>query len=334
MTGELQFISDTMLVERVFAIEYSFTKQAGLVDSVIGSLGSVKDWIFEKLKGIIDISSTGAAVKSVLKLFEGYALFKIHPVLGILDGIAQAMGYSIIDIVHKIVAPLIPRLMSGFSIAPGEVDQATRSLMQPIGATAMDGFVELRKLSDDGQLVKSAFLGGLLGGGSDSVLTRIFSFLPSAGQKHNLLVAFVGWFVKMILTSALLLGATKATYDWIRPGQTEQGAARAKDMPATMPTPNPGPVMTHMPNNSNNIWIAPVEGSVEQTLINWAIRAYPKLQGYEQIMRADDNFRFMVGELNKGLSRNGQEMEMPRGYSRWIDIVNHFAGRVFAKGQS
>jgi hypothetical protein len=269
------------------------------------------------------------------------------------------------------VSGLKPALLSGQPVTAGYVNSLGKSLLKPVeslfsGASEDDLFCDLRKMEKSGQLKRVAqfervaqipfldIFGPKKTGPSPlamfpsrqlPILERIFGFL-SPNRGHNLLVAFVIWFVKIVLVSAglLVVGGVAAEYF----GLGKKGPEPGQQIPNTNvemmgPVPVPvqrqqvglkpprlgSPALEYMPNDARNTWYVPVEGTPRKTLLNWTLRAYPQLSGYDRMITAHPSFGDMVNRMRRGLTPDGSQMAMPIGFTRWVDVVNQFASDVY-----
>lgn len=359
--GDLQYVSDTLLIERIALIDEVIYKEAGILSDIFtGVVAQVRQFVAEN----IDKSSTGSIIRSVLKILEPAVLFKAHWMLGVLSMVGMAFGFSVTDMVWKIVQQIKPDILSGQGVSPSKVNQAAQSL---VAGASEDLFEDLRKYADNGELTKLAQWGRRVPLGGSIIPTRrnerralyrMFGFLHPF-QRRRLAAAIVAWFIKTILLGAGLLTVGGSAAKMLGPetSQVSQPAqpAQPAPMPGTAPTapktpmpslrPNiiqgPTPIRTipglgqprsglrYRPNDARNVWYEPLKGTPQQTLLYWTKRTYPQLAGYDHIIRSDPNFQRMVGLLRDGYDPRKPFMAMPMGFTRWVDVVNQFAGDVY-----
>ncbi|HVI41788.1 MAG TPA: hypothetical protein VM577_14140 [Anaerovoracaceae bacterium] len=320
--AELQYLSDTLLIEEVAALEFGLTKQAGLFDSLnLSSIGSsIKSFVSEHVKS----DAPGGYVGSVLSLMAPAVLWRINPFVGIIYLIASQFGFDIQGIVSKIVDALKPKLMSGQQVTSEEVNSIGKSIVgsQVSEAAPDDMFEPLRKLSQNGKLQTMAAgdsldaLRGLLGGGGPgtgvpktpflsggggSVLQKVFGTLfnlPGRGKGKWLLGGFVIWIIKTVLAGAGLLAGAEAVSGLL--GHKKPPTATAPKTPESGSTYSQKPGETQKPEEyslppgaesklpqaaSNELWVVPLvgNGTVEDTLATWALDLYPNLDKYDNI---------------------------------------------------
>lgn len=243
--GNIQYVSDTLLIEKLFLIDAGLYKQAGALD-LLESIGpSIKDWAKEH----IDTSSVTGVLTSLADLMVPGILFKINPLLGGLAVVAQVLGFSPSMIVKKILTFLRPKLESGESIDLDEVNSVGKGAVAeeagPMEATASkDMFYHLREIEKRGELIRlsygywpkeykdelaqhrESFLSArkdldtqfkvtrpdipFFGGSSPSIIERVFGQLfrqKQNGKARWLLGGFVVWIVKTVLLGAGLIAA-------------------------------------------------------------------------------------------------------------------------------
>jgi hypothetical protein len=237
MAGEAQYIADTFLIEKLAKIEFAMSDDPLVKEAQLGSvLGGVANSLVNTVRGMIDTSSTGGLIKSVINLLSPAIFFRLNPLLGILYTIGSTMfGIDLGSILSKIAGVVIPKLKSGAKVTADEINEAGKSVL---GAAASDDLLhELRMIEKRGELHKLAIPGllggrrrgggllGLLGGGYGrrqptggafafpgagvGALGRMFGFLDRP-RGSSLLVGFIVWFVKTILLSAGLLAGAGA----------------------------------------------------------------------------------------------------------------------------
>lgn len=342
---DLQFISDTILVERVAALEFGLVKQAGLFDSL--NLGGIADSIKSFVSGHVSDDAPGGYVGSVLALMAPSVLWRINPFVGILYLVASQFGFDIQSAVSKIVEMLKPKLEKGLSVTADEINEIGKSVIaQHIGGTstaAPDDFFEpLRKLSN-ADLNKLA-----AGGGGGSLVQRIFGQLFSApktaGKGKWLLGGFIIWLIKTVLVGAGLLagaeaisgalghkkpGSDKPVAPSSKPEETSGTGSTYPQKQETVPSK-----ITSAPVSSQELWVVPLvgDGTVEDTLIAWALDLYPNLSHYdniEQIIKSTPSFTATAALLKKDPRKIGSRtLVMPADLSSRKQVVSFFIDDV------
>lgn len=347
--GEIQYIADTLLIEKVIKLDSALTKEAGLVDEVFSGVGSA---VSSFVKSNIDTSSPGALSKSVLALLVPGTLFRIHPLLSFLYYIGKEYGYDMAGMVSSITDKISDKIKAGEQVTPEEVNSAALSISK--GAST-DLFSELRAIEQEGGLLKTAQRGRQPFGGSMfpssklPVLQRIFGFLNqrSKGSGKSLMGGFIAWFVKTVLLSAGLLavgGAAKAGVSKIKdddkkddaektqPNQeqsgqsvqsgqsgqsyTGQGQEKSKQSQESQ--------QSQQSQGSTGTWYVPVlGGSVYNTITDWAVEFYPDLSGYEDIIERTPSYNKVVNELSEYVQ--GRYFVLPSSFNSREQIVADIA---------
>ena len=107
MRGEIQFVSDTFLIEKFAATQSALYKEAGAMDSVLGALN---DFVLSK----VDASSPGALGASLLDILAPAILFQVSAPLGVAVAVASKMfGFNIKHIWDAIMRPVEPKIRRG-----------------------------------------------------------------------------------------------------------------------------------------------------------------------------------------------------------------------------
>jgi hypothetical protein len=310
-TGTFQYIADTYFLEQLFSndVKISVAQEGGAT--------SIFDSVKDSFSSLIDFSSTGSIIKSVLKLVEAGALFRYNWMLGAVDVIAQAFGYSLTDMLASIVSPLKGKIESGEQVTPDEVNQAALGVAG--GTVAFSEF----------NFVKTA---GALDG-----LKRLLGGAPSYTRK-KFFATFVGWALKTLLLGAGLLVGGKMIAGLLGKKPEKPEAKSEEAQPQTIPTsiiqttqtpPGLKPSGAGEENYTGKIWYEPIDGDVKNTVLDWAEEIYPELIGYDGIISRLPSFQKVISELNAGFDpRKPRYMAMPAKYRRRIDVVNQFAGDV------
>ncbi len=276
--------------------------------------------------------------------------------LGVLNLVAQYFGFSITDMVWKMGQRLKGDIVSGRGVTPAAVNQAAQSIA---ASASEDLFEDIRKYADNGELMKLAQWGRRMPLGGPVLPTRkterralyrMFGFLQPF-QRRRLAAAIVAWFMKTILLGAGLLIVGASAVKTLGPGTSgvsqPQQQPQAPQQPTGVPPvgrpiiQGPAPVamipglrrpragLRYYPNDARNIWYEPPKGTPQQTLLYWTETIYPELAGYDDIILRDPNFQRIASLLREGYEPGKPYMAMPMGFTRWVDIVNQFAGDVY-----
>lgn len=237
--GDVQYLADTYLIEKLFIIDSGINKQAGLADGMLGSIaGSIMNWAKEHVDTTQGISGVMSSLADIM--IPG-VLFKINPMLGGLSSAAEALGFSPVSIIKKIMQFLYQKLKGGSLPTLDEINNVGKSAVASVAGSiestaSVDMFDILHGIEKKGQLVRlirtaqiSPELMSLLGGGKQQktpeipffgsskagIIERIFGQLfktKATGKARWLLGGFIVWIIKTILLGAgLVAGAEKVT---------------------------------------------------------------------------------------------------------------------------
>ena len=331
---ELHFIEEGLFIQSLLD-NAPLESRAGALDFITGSLGelgnSVNGFVQQNLQ-----QPTGTDfVAHILNLFVVYALSRRNILYGLLYAIASAMGFDLTGIIKSLVNGVVGLLRGNKQISASDVDSVGTSLITSHGGDYAEADDTIRNIAAYQTMLKRYGASGLLrrlGG------RRVFA----------LVVRIMGWILKAFLASAGLMIGGKMIADFLgiskkepTPGspeaadQKEPGSTEPVNsyVPASPPGLNPsGTGTTYHVNDQYTSWIVPLQGSIADTLVNWATEIYPQLQGKEDLIRSAPSFNIMVNKLKEGnSSSNSSYLMMPKGVHRRIDIVNDFAGDVAKK---
>jgi len=214
----------------------------------------------------------------------------------------------------------------------------------PLSSEASFDWLEpIRKMSNQ-ELEKlaapptSQSLPWLFGGGG-SLLQRIFGNLFSrpatASRGKWLLGGFIVWIIKTVLVSAGLTAAR----EWITGKLPKSTTPDQKDNKEskTSPTETSSYFKKLEPSSKTDekeMWVVPLvgDGTVEDTLIIWALDLYPNLKHYENIENIIKNapsFRTVVSLLKKDPRKIGpKSMVMPEEFHDRKSVIDIFIDDV------
>jgi hypothetical protein len=348
---ELQYISDTLFIESL-ALDH-FNKQASIMDSL--GLDSVASSIGDFVKE--NLSMEGGIGKGVGNILLTGAIFRVHPLLGVINSLASAAGFGITDVISYIYNAISGKIESGQPISQSEISQlgkeATKSIAGPLEAEAGNDFFYGFK--------KQAYGSGygffdkikVLPGGSGSLLTKLLggtwwkkSYLGKR-KIHWLLGGLATWIVTTVLMGAGLVAASGAVTGLL--GIKKEPAAGTKKEEVIVQETKPADVVPEVrpesrpeskkvtihdtgfgtknfPNDMSNVWIVPIDGSVSNTLLDWTFRMYPDLEILEDEIKILPSFNKTLYELevNHKSSRPDQ-LVMPQKYHSLREVVDKFS---------
>lgn len=351
--GELQFIEDTRLINKLALIEFSLQKTAGIGDMLLGGLGDGLNIIKEEVFGLVDTSSTGSAIESVAELIVTGALFTIWKPLGLIYSVAdQLFGIKLSTIGKKIWDMIVPTIKSKGTISPQEVTNATKSVTLAMAGSdvslvkdvrAFDLFEPLRQADLNGKLFSFAAYGRRRSGGIMGFLSSISPF-----KAKTMIGGFVGWAIRAALmgagiltvsgVGARLLGLKKSPEeeakqkdesDETTPALFTKNKEEVEEKQVNLTSTGRGQDI-HQNDHKSSQWVVPlVQNSVEKTLVVWAEDVYDELEGKELLIRKSPYFNKVVSEIKQFLEPgNSSRVPMPPKYKSRKQVVDQFAGDV------
>lgn len=335
---DLTYISDSLLIRKLELINYGIRKEAGVL-SGSGLEGSILSWGKEH----IDTSSTMSIIQSLAKLMEPAVLFSINPLLGVLDSTIQELtGYSLVSVVARIFTSIFDKLKGGESINSSEVNSAAGISSEGY----FDFFSVIRDFEKRGELV--VFMKCAAGGSNwlASIFKNLFAASP-VNKRHGLLFGLAAWIVKTILKGAGLLALTGGIASLVGLKKHEPEAAAGENYqqhedkqskaPKAEAVPYlPNPIAhslkasgrgedTHK-NDSSTSWWAPISGSVDRMLLDWAQDVYPELGDHDKEIKSSISYNRLANVLRNYV--DGGYVEIPKGLTDRKQVVDLFAGEV------
>jgi hypothetical protein len=199
-----------------------------------------------------------------------------------------------------------------------------------------------------GSLPKTPLLSG--GGGSliQKIFGQLFSAPKTAGKGKWLLGGFIIWIIKTILVGAGLLAGAEAISGAL--GHKKPTSTSTSPTSTTKPEDTSGQgstypqkpevitnTHTNLPtpiSNGPEIWVVPLvgDGTVEDTLIAWALDLYPNLSHYDDIEKSIEStpsFVTTVSFLKRDPKKFGAKtMVMPSEFSSRKQVVDIFINDV------
>ena len=368
MKGELQYISDTMLIDKIVRISYGLSlanmeKRAGIVDSINLQSGAaaIKDAASKLVDehGGSDLGAFGEV------LFTGW-LFKNWPFFAIFNGVARIFHLDLLSMVKKIWNAVKHHAETG-DLTHQHINDAAKQVAASESSTEApedelnesdDMFYPLRTASISNLIIKNAYNGrGDTNsiGGMWRMLKAMFSGVGSI-QRINIFARLAGWLV----TSAsigfgilALSGAARRKLFGEEPKQLPQqtstnvggyvGTTTEEKLPSSYTSTPANDLLTRNPqsyqfqqhkNNETSLWEVPlVNQNIEDTLKSWLVYTYPKLKGKEYLVNQSNEFHKTVGEIKAELggATPGTHMFVPGKFHSIPQIVDQFAADVAKK---
>ena len=348
---ELQYLSDTILIERL-ASDPELLKQASLFQDI--GFGSIAEKVKKFAKENIRADAPGGYVGSIVSLMAPAIMFRIHPVLGIAGAAAHVLGFDMVGIVKSIMGALLGQINSGESISlsdvsslgkgaiSGEVGDISEAddMLFPI-REAFDITAQKRHWGHQGKLPKTPW--GREKGAP--LLKRIFGNLSRARGKW-LVGGIIIWFLKTLLVGAGLVAGAGLIKSVVTPDDkpaietTSPEAGTAYQQPTKVkpyvapkrldPFTPSGNGQQHFANDANNVWIVPlINRSIDTTLLLWAKDVYPELEGREFEIEMSSAFDAAVRKLKRNfVAKQPGSLIMPIGLHTRKQVVDLFSRDV------
>jgi hypothetical protein len=346
---ELQYLSDTILIERL-ASDSELLKQAGLFEDL--GFNSIAEHVKKFAKENVRADAPGGYAGSIVSLMAPAVAWRIHPILGVVTAAAQVMGFDIVSVVQSIMGGLKGKLDSGEGVDLSEVNALGKSAVAGEAGDASeanDMLLPLRQALDvraqrwrrRGKLPKTPW--GYTKGAP--LLKRIFGNLGSA-RKGWLIGGIIVWIIKTLLVGAgLVAGAgmikkvvtpSEEKTPVTAPAETSKPVTPKSTYKAPAPVKRPDPFTPsgngtkYFANDADNIWIVPlINRSIDDTLVAWTVDVYPALEGREYTIEMSSAFQAAVNRLKRNFSaREPGNLIMPIGLHNRKQVVDLFSRDV------
>lgn len=332
------------------------TKTAGLTDEVMSFLnGSVLSSITSFAKGQLGEQFSGEApgghLTDFLSVIAAGTLWNVHPLLGIIYGIANEFGFNLQTLVKQIFDYLKPKIESG-SVSTSDVTEAAEAAAgMTVGASHiefLDNFIKYNRMKTagilDDYIGEKYTLKSSKPGLGDRVLgDRLMSALRSqgSGKARKVILGLIIWVIKTFLKGfgILAIGGMVGSFFKNHLPKAEEKLQETTSNISKEIEHNVNKVQdvaTGLTNKSEEIkkgpqrkfWIVPLFGSVENTLKLWTIDLYPKLKEYDNIsdvIYKSSDFQEMVRKIKtkpENISKN--QMVMPEEFTNRKQVVDTF----------
>lgn len=327
--GEVQYLADTLLLQKLATIECGITKNANLLSEVVNGITGLGSSIISDIEE--KVKEKGALAVIGEYFAEGAVIKLLGPWGYLISAAAEAFGFNIGDFIGTVFSYVKDKIENGQPVNLDEVNQMGQSM----GKTAhKDMFYSLRKAEFEGTIVKN---GGMLD----------FFLKGKAGK--SIVVAIITWILKRILIGAGVTEVSKAISDKVKNyaetpsdntenanSQTQNSEESAHPVKVNLPPVIPnhftssGDGNQYHINDGSTVWVVPLlNKSIEKTLIWWASTIYPELKGQESQLNQSNSFNNMVSILQAGLEQDHPDyLTIPQGLHSRKDVVDRFAGSI------
>jgi len=352
MTGEVQYVSDTILLEETFQVlaefnDNRFEKYAFDLASILPSIGNE---ISSLVGGHYSTSRT------IVDLLVPGVFFGIHLLLGALVAAAQHYGYDLTSIYEKIKSAIMPDLKAGKPVTAEQINNAAQaaipaveeiSSIEPSDEDAVDDLLyPLRAMRNNGQLTKEAIGKSYIErnraeGGWLNPLKGLLN-LFSSRRRGNIIVGLLSWFLKTILLSAGLLAVAGVVLPKKNPITGQEPASPVGSAQSNQNTgvqkPAPTGAGSYIYKNSpGDLWIENLNGrQPHEMILDWALQSYPSLDQYKSIILNTPSFWNAVRSITEKWRPGQIDVSIPDPYKSRDDVVNLFINDVFksVKGEN
>lgn len=317
--GEIQYVADSLLLQKLATIEYGLTKNAGIIDMFSGLFSSIKNDISAKVEkdGVLPVLAGYLTEGAIISLLGAWGA----PIAAA----ATLFGFDISNFATTIFSSIKDKIENGEKINLNDVNEHGRSVFSSVNN---DMLYSLRKAEFEGTIVKN---GGML------------SSLLKGKTGKQLLVGIITWVIKAILVGAGVSEGTQSvkkvvneTFPSKDNEQTQNSEEAAHPVKVNLPPlihnsfNSSGDGNQYHINDGSTVWVVPLlNQSIEKTLIWWTISIYPELKGHESELTQSSSFNNMASILRSGIESNHPDyLTIPQGLHSRKDVVDRFAGAV------
>lgn len=360
MRGDVQYLADSILLEKLAIMEIGLSKTAGLMDSLKGELGSLSSGITSEVSSAVGEKGVMATLEEFLA--TGVIMRFLGPWGIAIEFFASLFGFNIESFIGSILDYVKKEVSSGNSVSLNTINDMGKSVVAfSIGDELIknsDMFYLIRKADSDGTIMKLAAPGYFelanrknpVFSGQSGIIGRIFGSLFSSrgnGSKSSILMIIAGiivWIIKSVLLGAGVVGASKLVNHFVNKSESNPNSSN-KESDQNQPTQQthfniPPPIPNSFQssgegnqyhiNDGSSMWIIPLlNNDVAKTLTWWTISIYPELKGHESEFNSSAPFNNMVSILTTQIDPNHPEYaKIPQGLHTRKEIVDRFAGEV------
>jgi len=335
---QLQYLADSLLIDKLAIINIGMHKNAGLMESVSGAFGEFIDSVKERV-----------AKEGMIGALTDYFVMGLSPWwLKSIVLVADQFDINIGSVLKSIWNEIKPKAENNEQFSVNEVKTIVENHIggTPDAAQSDDMLYSLRKFESEGKLVRMARTG-------DNPILGALSDLINGGRRtqgKSLIGGLIFRFVLNILVGAGLLtgGSIIAKQLGVGKDKKEQSSDTTKEQKPTSqneyhvkPLPWVPPVVSHSLTNTGNgqthfindgiskTWSVPLKGDLKNTMILWAGYVYKELEGQKELLNSTPAFNIMVSNLNNYVNRS--YLLVPPNFHSLKDIVDTFAGQAARK---
>jgi hypothetical protein len=355
MAGEIQYVSDTILLEKTFRVLSEFND--GNINKYAFDMGSLLSGIGENIHSFIGSQihdkDSGGITRTIIDLLAPAVFFGLNPVLGFVVAFAQeAFGFDMYSVYQKIHDAIIPDVEAEKPISADKINNIAKSAIPNTDEEetdeqhADDLLYPLRALEENGQLTKEALGRRSFYSSKDTRFKPLQSLLEVIGKRKGMsfITGIIAWFLKTILLSAGLLivggvaakalgfGVKQQNTTTTQPEQTNtQQPQQNTQQPTQMSIPAPSGAGAYVyKNKPNDIWVENLNGRQPyEMILQWALGSYPSLYQYDNIILNTPSFWNAVRSVTENWRPGQSDIAIPDPYKKRDDVVSLFINDVF-----
>ena len=353
--AELEYLQESILIDRLVQAEFGLQKRAGVSDLLSGVGEAIKSTVSQNT----DSSSAEGIGASLIRFMAPSILFRLHPIAGVLYLIGTAFGFDITTVYSKIMSAVQSKTAQGQKITPQEVTEIGKQIVSqeagPMEAEA-NFYYDLKKIGQyynyNSSYQTTPKIPWLLPVQKAGPIQKIFGQLFEArkyGKAKWLLGGFIIWIVKTVLAGIGLLAVTNMavqkgkellpTSQELPKKQNESPSGEIPKQENQVPQHEKkqqiilkpsGRGMKYFHNDDQNIWIINLlDGSPEKTLLAWTIDIYPSLSGYHELIKSNGKFQATLSKLESNWkSSSPDQLVMPKEFNSAKEVVDTFASAI------
>ena len=335
--GNLQYVFDTIVIESL-ASDLPIQKQAGLFEDL--GFSDVASSITSGVKKLfVKDDSPSGWIGAIGNILTTGALFKLHPLLGIVYAVAKELGVDIIGIGKKMLSGIAGLFKGSANVTMSDIDRQGKI------AIAIYNKSLLKEAQLFGKKRPKRFrpTGG-------SKIERLFGSLSSSGKTgllRRLLGAIVVWTFKTALFGAGVVGVVGLAANFIR-GKDKKETPEAETAETTTTndesqreeaSTNTSPVPKAVEAPTNGRWMPRIIRNVETTLLLWTKSLYDTLGGkkisntaeYDDIIYNTPAFMRMVEMFERNYVPGDDLAMAPSNFQSRKQVVDTFVDDVFRR---
>jgi hypothetical protein len=340
MSGETQYISDTILLEKVFTV-LSECNQSGM-EKYAWDLASLLPSIGNEVSSLV--GGQYSTPRTIIDLLAPGIFFGIHPLLGALMAVSESFGYDLTTIFNKIKSAILPDLEAGKPVSAEKINSAAQAAIPAVTETsessevnqADDLLYPLRAMMNSGKITKEAIWGSKAiernraSGGWLNPLRGLLNLFTKR-RRGNIIVGLLVWFIKTVLLSAGLLAVAGAVVPKKIPNVGTGITNTSEQVTSVVSKPaSTGAGSYVYKTQPGDLWIEDLVGRQPyEMILQWALQSYPSLNQYTSIILNTPSFWNAVRQASSKWRPGQKDVSIQDPFKKRDDVVNVFIDDVF-----